>query len=476
MGKFIALVEDHKIPTGSVLLVESLDRLSRADITVQMSQFINLINAGISVVTIGDNERLYSKDTINSNMMDLMMSLLIMSRAHEESAVKSQRSKAMWENKRKGGKPMTSVCPAWVEYDEDSKTYVVIKERVALIRRMFELAKGGVGQHSICKLFNKEGIKTWGRSTAWNESYVGKIISGKAVLGEYELRKMVNGKPTPTGEVVKNYFPRIIDDKTYYAVQATRKKNTRYLGRTSPKCSNLFTGVAKCGSCGGSMIYHQVFNKGDGPNWTYLVCSNSKSRLGCKERSWNYKNFEKDFVEFIRELDFAKVNTATDSTSISKLQSEVAAAEGELTDIEKKLAKLVNIIFGSDNPPKTILNAIATLEEENIAKEAAAAKAQEKLDVEQSQINNFKRSNGDLQDIIAACHDIDKRFKIQQEIRDKIKRIDVYSKERVFVVTFANNAQRVVLPEGSDYQTFRKLFESGVIKMDVEQETLEMVC
>ncbi len=54
LGKFLDLVTGGKIAPGSVLIVESLDRLSREEVLEALTQFLNIIRAGIHLVTLID--------------------------------------------------------------------------------------------------------------------------------------------------------------------------------------------------------------------------------------------------------------------------------------------------------------------------------------------------------------------------------------------------------------------------------------
>lgn len=81
------------MPAGSVLIVEGLDRLSRAEPRQAQAQLAQIVNAGITVVTASDG-REYNRERLKAQPMDLVYSLLVMIRAHEESDTKSKRVKA----------------------------------------------------------------------------------------------------------------------------------------------------------------------------------------------------------------------------------------------------------------------------------------------------------------------------------------------------------------------------------------------
>lgn len=90
LGVSLRAVEDSQVPAGSVLIVEGLDRLSRAEPPQAPAQ---LVNAGITVVTVSDG-REYNSERLKAQPMDLVYSLLVMVRTHEESDTKSKRVKA----------------------------------------------------------------------------------------------------------------------------------------------------------------------------------------------------------------------------------------------------------------------------------------------------------------------------------------------------------------------------------------------
>src|SRR5579862_8014108 len=55
LAAFLKLVTDGRIEKGSYLIVESLDRLSRNDLPKALRLFLDILEAGIVVVTLSDN-------------------------------------------------------------------------------------------------------------------------------------------------------------------------------------------------------------------------------------------------------------------------------------------------------------------------------------------------------------------------------------------------------------------------------------
>jgi DNA invertase Pin-like site-specific DNA recombinase len=100
LAEFLAAVGRGDVPKGSYLLVESLDRISRDEILEAQSLFGLIISRGITLVTLIDGKS-YSRESVNAAPTDLIIAIVAMIRAHEESATKSRRLRDVNEHKRK---------------------------------------------------------------------------------------------------------------------------------------------------------------------------------------------------------------------------------------------------------------------------------------------------------------------------------------------------------------------------------------
>ncbi|MCX4136523.1 recombinase family protein, partial [Vibrio parahaemolyticus] len=68
LGQFLEALEQGAIPEGSYLLVESLDRLSRAKVQTALIQMLRITQLGVKIVTLMDN-RLYDKDLDTTDLI-----------------------------------------------------------------------------------------------------------------------------------------------------------------------------------------------------------------------------------------------------------------------------------------------------------------------------------------------------------------------------------------------------------------------
>jgi DNA invertase Pin-like site-specific DNA recombinase len=281
LGAFIRAVYDGRVPEDSYLLVESLDRISRDEITSAQGLFLQIIGAGVTLVTLINNKE-YSKAKVNANPTDLIIAIMDMIRAHEESATKGVRVRRAYDNKRKAAreqpdaKAFTRNVPGWLRVNETGKIEVV-KDRAELVRWVFEQARNGRGMHGIAKDLNGRGVPTWGmpgRTPAyyWQHAYIAKILRNTAVLGSFtpHVGEVVDGKRKRRAlDPVLNYFPAIVHAETFQAVQARGRH-----ANTGP--AHLFAGLLRCPHCGGTVTRVRK------PDAAYLICAKANSKSGCK--------------------------------------------------------------------------------------------------------------------------------------------------------------------------------------------------
>ncbi len=261
-----------------------------------------ITEAGVAIATV-DGDRLYTKGAFDfANIIELVVKAQV---SHEESAKKSHRLSAAWAQKRAraaGGdqRAMTRQCPAWMQVDSNSGKYVLLDDRAALVRRIFDLTVSGLGKHLIASTFNREGIAAWGdrggTGGGWHSSYIQKILGSRAVLGEFQPHRIIAGKRQPEGEVLTALYPAVIDEVLFARAHAGKAARTGMAGRRGKTLSNLFSGMVHCDACRGRMTFR---NKGK-PGEQYLVCDSALRSRGCNYRThFNYPVIEATIIEHV---------------------------------------------------------------------------------------------------------------------------------------------------------------------------------
>lgn len=291
---FLDAVNAGKIPKGSVLIVESLDRLSRLPPLRALALFQEIVDAGIEIVTLSDRQR-YSKAGIDANWTSLIMALASMARGHEESKVKSDRVRAAWDAKRKSGNILTAICPPWLELSPDRLKWLVIKEQADKVLQVFKLCVQGHGAPAIANLLNTaeprvKALVGSANNDEWSPGTVAHVLRNRAVIGCY----------TPKGELERdNYYEPIITKNVWAKAQAaiTARRWTG-AGPTSAKVSNLFTGFAYCGCCKARGLDVRMKYVSSKPPHIYLRCTKAYSRSrDCDAPTMPYTTINKRGLE-----------------------------------------------------------------------------------------------------------------------------------------------------------------------------------
>lgn len=247
LADFLHCIESGRVCRGSVLIVESLDRLSRADVDEAYDLFRRIIRSGVAIQT-REPERFYDTESCRGNILALLEPLFIMSRANEESATKSMRIRERWKNTKRRAvqekRPLGSLTPAWIE-QRDGK-YHLIASRARIVRRIFKLAADGLGARRIAARLNAEGVETFGRAGRWIDSYVGKILISPSAYGACQLRSLdfTSNRRVKDGELITNFYPAAISETTFYRARAAIESRRQKSGRPPRGESNLFTGIA----------------------------------------------------------------------------------------------------------------------------------------------------------------------------------------------------------------------------------------
>lgn len=300
LGRFLRAVDDGDVLPGSFLLVENLDRVSRADPWEALPLFQQIINAGVIIVTLQDGKS-YSREELRSNPMRILESLFTMIRANEESATKSRRVRAAWAKKKEAAlsekRPMTERLPAWLTLSADRKEILIDRDRVAVVRRIFREALNGSGQHRIATMLNADRIPTFGdggrKAAMWHRSYVAKILRNPAVIGTFVPHEQTseNGKRKRKAlEPIRNYFPAVIKKRDFDRLNAARAAQAPRMRAATGKLSNVLAGLAKCPQCGATMTR---INKGRSGGTPYLICTAAKVGAGCTYRQVRLDNVER---------------------------------------------------------------------------------------------------------------------------------------------------------------------------------------
>jgi len=377
LGRFLAMVENGQIPKGSYLLIESLDRLSREAVPDALTLFMAIINAGIVIVTLGEDRQIYSRSGLNGDWTKLIIGLAVMSRGHEESQTKSERIRAVAERKREqareGKGHITSITPAWIDAERiDASRYAfTLNHHAETVRTIYEMAARGLGATAIARKLNAGGVPAFKSKDGWYQSIIKALLIRADVIGTFQPHRVVDGRRVPEGDPIADYFPAAIDKDLFLRVQAMRSNPGRP-GRKGNTFANLFTGLCHCTHCGGPMTMKISRVKGN-ENGRYLVCANYVRGHRCKDgkRHFRYEPFEAAVLDHVSEINLAETLRGNRFDGAQKeVEEAIAALTLQLDELRRKEQRLAQAVEDDNGPLDAILGLLKARQAERQTIEA----------------------------------------------------------------------------------------------------------
>ena len=230
------------------------------------------MSAGIVVVTLMDG-KVWNEQTV-ADTTNLLVTIIFMGRAHDESLRRSTRIRDVHQAKRDRRDPtIFGQGPAWVARKPDGSGWDVKPGMAESIRRVFELSIQGVGGTAIARQANAEGWAAPAKVARWNTTLPNKLLRNRAVLGEYEPKVMVGSKRVSTGEVWTDYYPRIVDEDTFLKAQAAAHSRRNLPSRRDAGYHNVLQGLVFCGHCGQTLLRKRKSGLKNAQGYAQYICS-----------------------------------------------------------------------------------------------------------------------------------------------------------------------------------------------------------
>ncbi|EHK9549085.1 recombinase family protein [Vibrio parahaemolyticus] len=373
LGALINDIENGKIEKGDLIVIELIDRFSRANVDFVRSQFQRIIDAGVKIAITKWNlvfeENMESVSSVTGRiLLEIGMYL-----AYQESSQKSSRIKASRKLLEDSGRKSIAKPPFWLARNSDLKSYTIIEENAEIIRKIFDLKLNfNYGPQKIIKSlgdldiyrysFDENGnlIKTT-KNSPLSESSINAYIRNTNVIGKLDG---------------KDYYPRIIDDRTFYAVQKRTRENTGGVGEIF---RNVFVGVGKCGclirkenenGCGSlaKCGYIMAFSSRKVKNPTkgmYLKCNRKRKSTKCDSVNINYYLAQNKIYNVLKSLKF----DIDQSVDISHLEEKINTIDKSMSKIREYMTQY------SDDEEWENQYKIKRMEREKIENEIKASKS-----------------------------------------------------------------------------------------------------
>ncbi|MEQ7872528.1 recombinase family protein [Sphingomonas sp. ASV193] len=301
LGRFLEACRRGLIESGSFLLVESLDRISRMAPRKAQRLMDDIVDSGVTIVTLSDDQR-YNTERLDNDPQAMLIALMVAWRAHEESKTKGRRVAEAWSQKRlrvreNPNERLTKRGPSWLVPTTDS--WKLDPTKAAAVQRIYALTLAGTGEHKIAAILNAEQVPVLSNGQHWHRSTVAKVLRNPAVIGTLvpgHIRYVDGQRHHVKEEPIANAFPAVISEADWLAVRALKDGKLRGArGRNAARPVHIYAGLAKCPACGAAMIR---VNKGSAAKGGLpkLVCRAAKAGAGCAYVSVRVREVEEAFL------------------------------------------------------------------------------------------------------------------------------------------------------------------------------------
>ncbi|WP_286269213.1 recombinase family protein [Thalassotalea hakodatensis] len=438
LGDFLEAVKAGVVPSGSWLVVENLDRLSRQQILESNELFSGLLRREITVVTGMDN-KVYSKESVTKNPMDLMYSIMLFARAHEESQTKANRTNQ-------------SALRAINKFNDGVRSddgYALPIKAVGSHPWMFDTSHGDVREHPL----------------HWNvaKDIVSKILSG---MGSYKICEYLNATYEPPKQrknkkrntwsidmlrkfhkreyirgikrisiagveyELNGYYPSLVDDTTYFKMQNIRDRNK--VTTTSRNYVGLFTGirVAKCGHCTDSLSFFtsrktrkdKVTGESVPYNTLRYICTNKQqSTKNCDSGSMDAKRIEDTIIR----LGLGKIWKANEDNSVSQLP-EIEANKSKLSEFEQQESNLVDKFVLFNEVPDSMVKKMNELQVNIADTKAIIEELEQQANAPQVAVSDIEQQWKAIPPSVLDKDNNDIRTQVRGMIRDSVRSITIW--------------------------------------------------
>ena len=431
LGTFLLAVSEGRIPTGSVLVVEGLDRLSRAEPIQAQAQLAQIINAGITVVTASDG-REYNREGLKAQPMDLVYSLLVMIRAHEESDTKSKRVKAAIRRQCEGwiagtyrGIIRNGKDPQWVKWNGTS--FELIPERAEAVKLALAMFKNGYGGSRIVEALQERNMQVFNIGTNATSMY--KMFKRPDLVGTKTL--VLDSEEYH----LHNYYPRLLSDSDFAELQAMNATRKRRKGKGD--IPGIITGISVlyCGYCGSAVVGQNIMQrskKADGSlqdGHRRITCCGHNSGSCPVKGSCSVVPVEKALLSYCSDqLNLSSLVDRNDQAQ--SLQARLVEVKKKSLETEKQLNRVTEALLADESGSTPLVfvrkareleKLIADLKTEENNIEVALRKSSQQQDPDMAEAW-AKLVEGTLN------QDYETRMKCRQLVEDTFERIVIYQR------------------------------------------------
>ena len=341
-GRLLVAIKNNKIVKGDYILVEAIDRIGRLEPMEMLPLLQQIVNAGITIVTLDDLTE-YNTRSLNNGLLQSLTGKF--QQAYNYSKILSIRVAQSWvirKEKARRGDFVKMRTPFWL--DENQK---LIPKYAEIIEKMFQWYLIGDGQRLIQRRLSDNWPEIFG--DGFREDFLLRIKGNKSkIVNSSTIKKwLANKVAIGYWDDIPKVFPHAISDELFYKVQHALSQRTK---RSSKPHHYFIGGLAKC-ICGSNMS--PIHNKGaNGQVYINLRCT-TRGRLGHKTNEkgevhgcGNGKTIPAIVADVIAHWCLPDVvkQLVIDQTD-TQIKEKLAIVEGRLLEIDEKIEKCLDLVL-----------------------------------------------------------------------------------------------------------------------------------
>lgn len=361
---FLEMLEDARYGLINLILVKDLSRLGRDFVEVGRYTDVIFPSLGCRFVSVLD-----CLDSEGDNT-DMLHFRSLMNDYHLKDL--SGKIKSVLHAKMRSGQYIAAYAPyGYRKSAEDRHRLVIDEEAAAVVRRMFELRRGGMAYGKIAAVLNSEGIlsprwywaKRYGSGSCkyanlWmyatvkniltNEVYTGNLIQNQTGSRSYKDDTMIY---KPESEWIRHeaLHEAIISPEVWAAVQEVNREKALISANNAPPKPFLFTGKLICADCKAPLQGNRETQRrknGTSKRYVSYFCSRyTASGYGACSRHTIYEMTLTELV--LSEIRaHAEALELDEAAMLDRLQAQRSAASAErMEGIRQEITKLRRRIF-----------------------------------------------------------------------------------------------------------------------------------
>lgn len=361
---FLEMLEDARHGLINLILVKDLSRLGRDFVEVGRYTDVIFPSLGCRFVSVLD-----CLDTEGDNT-DMLHFRSLMNDYHSKDL--SNKVKSVLHAEMRSGQYIAAYAPyGYRKSEEDRHRLVIDEEAAAVVRRMFELRRGGMAYGKIAAVLNSEGIlsprwywaKRYGNGSCkyanlWmyatvknvltNEVYTGNLIQNQTGSRSYKDDTMIY---KPESEWIRHeaLHEAIISPEVWNEVQAINRERTRLSADNAPPKPFLFTGKLVCADCKAPLQGNRETQRrknGTSKKYVSYFCSRyTASGYGACSRHTIYEMTLTELV--LSEIRaHAEALELDEAAMLDRLQAQRTAADAERQEsVRQEIGKLRRRVY-----------------------------------------------------------------------------------------------------------------------------------